>query len=204
MRWCRWNTPIITTAILLATLAVWRAGAQNSVAPTNVRFATVDLPRIFDSLDERPIREAQLKSFIEEQNAMIKALGEKLEQVRSDVDLLVIGSDERRRKEEEAARLNVDLEVQRRWAEQLTDRRRAEVFANLFNKIEAASAQVSQQRGFDLVLSNDAGAEVAPTTEAQARAMMGGRRILYASPNVDITDAVVKQMNNEWSAGKPN
>lgn len=202
MRLNRWSVPILTAALLFAGSAVWRAGAQNgAAAAAPARVATIDMTRVFEALEERSSHEVELRAFIEQQNSKIKELGDQLQQVKADLDLLVKGTAERRRKAEEAARIRVDLEVQKRFSDQLIDRRRAEVFADLFEKVQAAAAKVAQQQGYDVLLSDDSHGEVPSDTEAETRGVMSSRRVLYASPTIDLTDAVVLFMNNEWNSG---
>ncbi len=202
MRLNRWSVPILTAALIAAGSLVWRAGAQagaSAAAPAKV--ATVDLTRVFEGLDERLIRQDELKAYIEQQNSRLKQIGSRLEQAAADLELLVVGTPERRRKSEEVVRMRVDLEVEGRFSEQLVDRRKAEVFADLFKKVEAASGVVARAQGFDLILSDDRSAAVPSNSEAETQAVMRNRRVLYAGPTVDLTDAVIRHMNNAWNAG---
>lgn len=202
MRLNRWSVPILTAALIAAGSLVWRAGAQagaSAAAPAKV--ATVDLTRVFEGLDERLIRQDELKAYIEQQNSRLKQIGSRLEQATADLELLVVGTPERRRKSEEVVRMRVDLEVEGRFSEQLVDRRKAEVFAELFTKVEAASGVVARAQGFDLILSDDRSAAVPSNSEAETQAVMRNRRVLYAGPTVDLTDAVIRHMNNAWNAG---
>jgi len=195
--------PAMSVVLALAVAVGWRASAQNGAeAPTPTRVATVDLARVFEALEERTVREGELRAFIDQQNSLITNLGDQLKQAQEDLELLVAGSPERRRKAEEVARLRIDLEVQGRFSEQLIDRRRAEVFSALFAKIESSVAALAEQFGYDLVLNNDAGEPVPGNAEAETRAAMAARRVLFAGPSLDITDALVRRMNNDWNAGR--
>lgn len=201
MRLNQWSIPILIAAALAVGAASWRAGAQQGAA-TAERVATVNLTRLVDLIDERQTREDELKAFIEEQNRAIQEKGEMLELAQADLVALPEGSSARRRKAEEVAQLRIELEVKGRFAEQLIDRRRAEVFADLFEKMRNAAAEVARQQGYGLVLNNDAGGDIPHDSESQIRAVMAGRRILYAADGSDITDAVARLMNNDWNSGR--
>ena len=201
MRLNGWNAPAIVAALLLVGAMVWSAGAQNGAGAPASRVATVDLTQVIEELDERGVREQELQQFINLENQKLQEMGDRLEQAQADLDLLVAGSPERRRKAEDAARIRIDLEVQNRFAEQLIDRRRAEVFATLFEKIDAATEKVAQEQGIDLVLLDDSDMVPPRNSEGETRAFMGTRRIMYASETIDITELVVVRMNNEWNAG---
>lgn len=205
MRMTRLHAVTVAATILVTASLVWRAGAQNGVQPPRqARIATIDIPRLIAALDERAPREQQLQTFINNLNDELKAKGEEMDSAKADMQLLVAGTPERRRKAEEVTRMRIDLEVQGRWSEQLIDRRRAEVFADLFEKIRDATAKVAQQRGFDLVFSSDVGGDIPRDQEAQIRSVMSARRMLYVSSELDITDDIVRLMNNEWHAGLAN
>lgn len=198
----RLQAAIVAATLVVTVSFVWRTGAQNGVQPLPPsHIAAIDIPRLIGDLDERAPREQQLQAFINNLNDELKARGEELETAAADMQLLVAGTSERRRKAEEVARMRVDMEVQGRWSEQLIDRRRAEVFADLFEKVRGAATKIAQQRGYDLVLSSDFEGDIPRDQEAQIRSVMSARRVLYVSPDIDITDDVVRLMNNEWHAG---
>lgn len=201
MRLNQWSIPVLVAALLLTGAAAWRAGAQGGAAPTG-RVATVNLTTLVDLLDERETREEELRTFIEQQNARIRDLGDQLELAQADLVAMAEGSTARRRKAEEVAELRIKLEVGGRFAEQLIDRRRAEVFAELFQKMQNGAAEVAKQQGFELVLNNDMGGEIPRDTEAQIRSVMAGRRVLFAADSIDITEAVARLLNNQWNAGR--
>ncbi len=205
MHLTRLQTAIVAVAIFVTVSFAWRAGAQNGVQPPPPsRIAAIDIPRLIGALDERAPREQQLQSFINDLNDQLTARGDEFETATADMQLLVAGTPERRRKAEEVARMRVDLEVQGRWSEQLIDRRRAEVFADLFEKVRDSATKIAQQRGYDLVISSDFEGDIPRDQEAQIRSVMSARRVLYVSPDLDITDDVVRLMNNEWHAGMAN
>lgn len=201
MRLKQWSVPVLVIAALAVGAIGWRAGAQNGQAPTG-RIASVDLTRLVDMLEEREAREQELKSFIEMENQKIQEKGDLLQLAQDDMVAIPEGNPARRRKAEEVARLRIDLEVQGRFSEQLIDRRRAEVFASLFEKIEEGVEVIALQQGIDLVISDDAGGPIPRDTESQIRGVMSARRVLFTSQAIDITDAVARMLNNQWNAGR--
>ncbi len=199
MRLNQWSIPILVAALLVVGTAAWRAGAQGGAQPST-KVATVNLTALVDLLDERVTREEELRAFIQLQNQKIQDQGDLLELATADMEALA--GQARRRKAEEVAQLRIEIEVLGRFAEQLVDRRRAEVFADLFDKMRQATATVAQQNGYALVINNDSVGETPRDTEAQIRAVMSGRRVLFAAESTDITDAVARLLNNEWNAGR--
>lgn len=193
-------TPLIIMVVLAA--AAFRAGsAQNAQMPDPV-VATVSIADVINGLDEIEARQRQLQRFIEERDQKILDLEQRFNAVKSEFDLLPSGA-EKRAKAEDLERLRAQLRIESELAKVLIDRRRGEVFAELFGKIDSAVEQLSRQRGYTLVLTTDEQAEIPSNpSEQQARAAIYGRRVMYAANAIDITGELVELMNNQWRTGR--
>ena len=76
------------------------------------------------------------------------------------------------------------------------------MFADLFERMQQGTAHIANQQGFDLILSSDSAGLVPRDAESQVKAMIGSRRVMYTSSAIDVTDAVVRYLNNQWNAGR--
>ena len=76
------------------------------------------------------------------------------------------------------------------------------------NKITQAVQELAEIEGIDIVLINDAGQQVQTIAdsqvarELQVRQQISSRRIIYASPGVDITEQLIVRMNNAYAAAQ--
>ncbi len=57
---------------------------------------------------------------------------------------------------------------------------------------------LAEQEGYALVVVDDSIVDFQSGTEADMMRQISARRMLYASPRVDITDALIMQMNNAF------
>jgi|GEM_PF-1590843 len=188
-------------AVTLAAAAFHAGSAQNGSLPDPI-VATVSIADVINGLDEIEARQRQLQSFIEERDQMIVGLEQRFNGVKSEFDLLPSGA-EKRAKAEDLERLRAQIRIESELAKVLIDRRRGEIFAELFAKIDAAVEQLARQRGYTIVLTTDEQAEIPSNpTEQQARAAIYGRRVMFASGEIDITGELVELMNNQWRTGR--
>jgi Skp family chaperone for outer membrane proteins len=99
---------------------------------------------------------------------------------------------------------SVDARV---WAEvqqaHLT-RRNKEELRNLYNKIQAAVAQIAQERKLDLVLTDFGGdipEDLDPITPERLQQIIQQKSVLFAGKNADISDDVIARLNAAYKAG---
>ena len=75
---------------------------------------------------------------------------------------------------------------------------------NLFDKIVAATTAVAQQKGLDLVLADqrpDLPENLGQISVDQLRAILNGRNVLFSSEKVDVTQAVIAELDAKYKAG---
>ena len=60
---------------------------------------------------------------------------------------------------------------------------------------------MSRANGYDIVLVDDTVAELPEdTTEAETMRQISARRMLYANPQVDISDELIVRMNQDFAS----
>jgi len=173
-------------------------GAAPVSAPA---IATIRISDVINGLEELKDREAELKLFIKDQRAGIKAIGEDLQNTVDELNLLPQGSPQRKAMVQKAMRLRLNLEVEGEISGQLIDQRRGEVYSEIFGKIKDASAKLAQREGYHLVVTDDSDVEINPDTEQRVRSGILSRRVLFSDPALDLTDELILMMNNAWNAG---
>jgi len=197
------RTMLVGAAVLAAcTLGALTARSAANRAIPEPTIATITIAEVINGLEEIQQRQNELKSFITERDTKIQKINREFETTKSEFDLLPNGA-EKRNLAEQLERLRVQRELETQLAGVLVDRRRGEIFAELYEKIDASVRELAQSRGYTFVLTNDEEAGVpASPTEQQARQAIYGRRVMYADEAVDITDELVEKMNNQWRVGQ--
>lgn len=171
-------------------------------APVNAPvIASVRISEVINGLDELKDREAELRLFIDEQQAGIKKIGDDLQNAVDELNLLPDGAAQKKVIVQNARRLRLNLEVEGEISSQLIDQRRGEVYAEIFAKIEKAAQRLAQREGYHLIITDDSDAEIRPDTERNVRSGILSRRVLFSDPALDITDELILTMNNAWKAG---
>lgn len=74
----------------------------------------------------------------------------------------------------------------------------------IFDDIHAVIRKVAEQRDIQVVLAADQLPPESPTNTTQIRQQIILQKVLYWSPRVDLTDAVVERLNAEYAASQPS
>lgn len=196
------TTFVFALVVVMGLAAVQAVSVANRALPEPV-IATISIAQVINGLDEINDRQEQLQSFISGRTSKIEDLEKQFNIAKGEFDILPKDSAAKREKAEELERLRMQIRFESELADALINARRGEIFAALFEKIDASVAELAKSRGYTLVLSDDQDS-MAPNnpTEQQARAAIYGRRVMYAENSVDITDEVVELMNNHWKTGQ--
>ncbi|MHC4975207.1 MAG: OmpH/Skp family outer membrane protein [Planctomycetota bacterium] len=199
----RLNTFMILT-LACAFIATLRIGLASSDAHPEgqIVVATIDLESVINNLDELPARESALQAFINQKQADLQVKVDAFEQAQAQLAAAVPGSSNYQDLATRVQRLGLDAELEKQFSEQLIAQRRAETFAQLFEKIQSSVQDLARQRGYDIVLNSDENMLMPQGNEQQVRSFMISRRVLYSADRVDISQELLTKMNNEWAAGK--
>lgn len=155
----------------VALLPVAQAQAQESI-----RIGYVNTERILR--DAAPAKAAQQKleaefskrdKELQELAARLKGLGEKLER-----DGAVMADSERSRRQREFSDLDKDFQRKQREFREDLNQRRNEELAQVVEKANRVIRQLAEQEKYDFVFQD----------------------VVFASPRVDITDKVLRALNN--------
>lgn len=197
------TTFVFALVVVMGLAAVQAVSVANRSLPQPI-IATLSIANVINGLDEINQRQDQLQTFITVRTTKIQDLEKQFNIAKGEFDILPKeNSAARRQKAEELERLRMQIRFESELADALINARRGEIFAELFEKIDASVAELAKSRGYTLVLSDDQDS-MSPNnpTEAQAKAAIYGRRVMYADGVVDITDEVVELMNNHWKTGQ--
>jgi Skp family chaperone for outer membrane proteins len=203
------NRSMIAAALLIGgagLLMVGQATARNSatmLTPPAPVIALVDLPKVFEALDERKVREQELMDNATAKQAELTALGKELEEEGTKAKM--IGNVN----QQQAAVIKL-LEKQamanakRSAYDALLDQQRAEIFKALYMKVAFTSKKLAEMQGYTMVMADDQGLNIPSGASTDAvRSVLGSRRILHAAKSHDITQDIINQLNIEFKSGKP-
>ncbi len=199
---------LCVVAALAAAIGGLGAGLANTASAqgTSARarptaIAVVSISKVLANLKEREDKEAELRDLGRQREDKVNELGQRAKTSQDDLAVIPRNTKDWREKREEAVRLQAQFELEKKIAESTLGEQQKNMQLALFNKILDSVKAYAEREGYDLVLTNDSGVEIPPDlTDQQFLSAVTGRRVVYASDSIDITDEVALAMNNEYKA----
>ncbi len=189
---------------MLVSLVVFALAAFALASPAAAaggKLGTIDLNKVLDQLEEKTFRERQLETFLKNLEDGVNETGKQLKQARDELNILPKNTPSYFAKREEVLRMSARLQADAQAAKLLAEEKKKSLQVDLYEKIGAATAEFSKKNGYDLVVVDDSMEKIPEdASPQQAQAAMVNRRVMFASPDIDISDAVAAQMNNEFKA----
>ena len=189
--------------LCLAALA-WAALATPSFAQdSGVKIGIVNTAKIFADMQEtkdlaqkmNAQRDQYLKEN-EEKKTEIKAIEQQRDTFKPDSAQFLAA-------EEKYVEASIRYEIWQKSTQARVQRERKQQTKTLFDKIEAAVAEVAQQKGLDLVLTKhktDLPDNLETITYEQLTAQINQRDVLYVVPKLDISDDVLAVLDRNYRA----
>ena len=196
----------ITFSVATITAVCIVAGYAAVATSTHFRPPTVvvtfDIEKVSADLTERVDSEARLRELfskieneLKNRNDAINTLQESLQSIAEEDKAQII---------EELNQLALEAMSYKRFAEKRVDNERSLMFRDLYIKIRLSVAEIAKENGYDLVLITDDAREIVvspqlnTSQEYQVREQIGQQRVVFSSPQIDITEQIVTYMNLEW------
>jgi Skp family chaperone for outer membrane proteins len=194
---------VALAAVCMAMPVVSSTARAQTAQPTKV--ATANMQKIFNELQETKDLNAKWANEGNNFKAQDTEKKQKIRDLEAARDALKPDSQAYEQKNQDW--LNAIIEYQA-WAQGTNINRSRQQnlqTVQLFNKIQAAVAEVATQRGIDLVLSEQR-PEVPENAQnmkvEEVRALIGARNILYMNSAIDITAEVIANLDAKYKSGK--
>jgi len=162
----------------------------------------VDLERVFAGLDQHKAGEARLQEVVKAEAAKRDAIGAETQALQAEMENFkpdTPGFNETGRKLTDAAgRLRVFEEFLKRKM----DFEQALLVRTTYAGIKSSLGTVCTTQNIDIVFMDDATPPFDKNDQRPITQQISGRRMLWFNPSLDITDLVIKQMNEAFAAGK--
>jgi Skp family chaperone for outer membrane proteins len=172
-----------------------------------------------DSIQQRAVIDVRLSELEAKLHGEEQALKDNVDALRTELQTLVIGDADRARElavaqDKKYVELTTKLEeatlkyaAWQRSTMELVDLEKSLVVQELYRNVKQAIANLASAEGYDLVLIDDSQGELQINPEAQMSReqqifqQVSLRKVLFASPMIDITDDLIVRMNNNFNAG---
>jgi Skp family chaperone for outer membrane proteins len=189
---------IMLTAVVASTVVAWDAVAGRASVPPTV-MGTIDLPRVLEALDEWKAEVARSTAAGESFQAELIKRRDNLDALAADLDDFVVGTKQYEGAEHAIKKASIDLRAFMSLADLREARTKQRAILRIYNHIREGTSAVSQQEGYGIVLMDDS---AIPISEESSDVLgdISARRVLYASPTLDVTDAIILHLNSQWQA----
>lgn len=197
-----------TVAVAAALAAAFFTGSSvarsTSSTPDN-KIATVNIQALFEKLTERSDRFNQLQAEAAGLEQKFGTINAQINQERDAANKLPDGP-----AKDAALDAVVDKDVQAqieiKKAKAKLEKAQADTIRALFGKIQAEAQKQAVLAGFSMVMVADDWVNISPRATAQeATQVMSLRRFLYIdNKQHDVTDQVLKALNDAYAAAKPS
>jgi Skp family chaperone for outer membrane proteins len=189
---------IMLTAVVASTVVAWDAVAGRASVPPTV-MGTIDLPRVLEALDEWKAEVARSTAAGESFQAELIKRRDNLDALAADLDDFVVGTKQYEGAEHAIKKASIDLRAFMSLADLREARTKQRAILRIYNHIREGTSAVSQQEGYGIVLMDDS---AIPISEESSDVLgdISARRVLYASPTLDVTDAIILHLNTQWQA----
>jgi len=192
-----WLAAAVVGIAIMSSVMTAGAGMAMQARPTAV--CVVDVNRVITALDEAPELDAELNTKRESIQSEINDRSGELKRLQEDLALLQEGSDAFNTRVEELRRKSYELQFYAKYEEAAMAQEKALLYEALYKKIVDSAGKAAQENGYDLVLYKDRPTSFAQGKDDKAiRALLGLRKVIWSSPELDLTDQVILRMNNEF------
>jgi Skp family chaperone for outer membrane proteins len=189
---------MLLVAALPALALLWAMARAEKPAV----IACVDLSRVFAGLEMKKAADARMNEVAkaesarrDKQVAEIQALQAEINDFKRDTPAY---NDANRKLTDAAAKLRAIDEFGKRKMEFEA----AQSVKTMYQAVKTTLADLGKEQGIDLVLLDDSTAPFDPSDPRPVTQQISARRTLWFNPSLDVTDALIKRMNDAYAAGK--
>ncbi len=208
-----WNPLTFALLGVIVAVVAYQAGAvrpspepdpllvPQAPAPTSI--ATFDLEKTFNALEEKKAADNELKRLAESMKKESDNLAKGLKAMETELEDLQPGTPKHKEMMENLAEKGHNYQAQVEFFRAKMDIDGARMMRQVYQSIRLAAEQLAKERGYAVVLVNDSISPIPPGTVEEVTRQISARRMVYASPQVDVTEELISRMNNSFKTAGP-
>jgi len=188
--------------------AAFQVGARAGTAaapPAPVSMAMVDIPKLFNNLQENADRNDLVIVKGKGYENELKGLAAQITQKDNELKTVIPPSDKRRilKANAEIYELETTIEARKKIYQRTLDLDKGEISNEVYPKVTDAIKRFAAREGFDLILFDDRSTPLPEIgTFRDYNEQIVRKRILFAKDGLDVTEQILTMMNNEYAAVK--
>jgi len=183
-------------AMIVVVALAWHTQANRRLAPSAPAvLVSVDFERVFSSLEERVSEQSRAQAIVDTMTADIEARRQHIESYEQEFELYETGSEKWEELMQEQQLEVLEYRAQIDYLNLRAAREESKGMRRVYEHIREAAASLSKVNGWDYVVVNDAAVALPEGDNVDMGVQISNRRMLYANPTLDVTDALIEYMN---------
>lgn len=186
-----------------AAVATRPATAQNgATAMPPARIGTVDIEKVLQNLNEFAQVNVNSKNKNQARQVQVDELTKGIEGIEGKLNVMKKDDPARRDLLVQRAEMEVQRRARLEGMQRMINLENGEALRGIYRKVMAEAQILAQKQGLEMVLMDDRAIDVPEfATEGEVNAIIQVKRVLWAAPTLDVTTALVSQMNANFAAG---
>lgn len=198
-RFAGWIGAAVVTAGI-AGIGAMSVNAQNA-APSVSKIALVNIEKVINDLDELKIGQQKIAAKAEARQTELNAIGKQIDEGQKKLELIDPKDPSRREEAVKLMELNASANAKQQAFQAIINLEKGDLFKQVHGHVMDACASYAKKNDIDLVMVDDRVLAFQENDDvSKVSALISQKRILYAAPQMDITDAVIKLMNTNFAA----
>lgn len=183
-------------ALLVVGATAWQSQASRKLAPASpVVLVSVDFERVFSSLEERVHEQGKAQAVIDAITKSIEARRQHIESYEQEFELYEPNTTKWEELQQEQQLEVLEYQAQVEYRNLKAAREESRGMRLVYEHIREAAATLSKENGWDYVVVNDAAVAFPEGDNVDMGVQITNRRMLYATPTLDVTDVLIEYMN---------
>ncbi|MBI3098271.1 MAG: OmpH family outer membrane protein [Planctomycetes bacterium] len=189
----------LVTALIVVALAIGRipSGWTQQAPAAGLKIGVVNMKEVFTQYSKAKVFEEQLDKEKKAEEASIQELEKNMKSLMDQIDTIRKDKPDSELLKEYREKL-VTMEALRRyraesWNDIVKDRINQNTAA-MYNDIRTVIDQYARTNAYDLILKTETG-KLETDTEESANQRIARRSVLFSSPNFDVTNQIIAELN---------
>lgn len=175
--------------------------AQNAAAPNAPKIALINIEKVINDLQEIKIAQTKIAAKAEARQAELNAIVKQIDEGQKKLELIDPKDVTRRDEAVRLMELTATANAKQQAFQAIINIEKGDLFKLVHGHIMDACASYAQKNGIDLILVDDRVLSFAENDDVnKVSALISQKRIVYGAPELDITDAIIKMMDNGFQA----
>jgi len=187
------SSPIAAALVVAAALL----GGAAVLAPRPSVVATVNLEKVFNTIELQAAREADLKALLTRMKARETELENAVKEVESELDSFQPGTKSAIDAQNQVQAAVGEFRAYVQYSRLKLEAEESKFMRETYLAIRDAAGRYAKQNGIDVVLLDDSIPEFQSGTADRTVQQISNRRVLFANAELDISDGLIAFMNSE-------